>query len=38
LNSSLIGGAGVLESKGHSFITIGTERSDERCLALVFFL
>jgi hypothetical protein len=37
LNSSLIGGAGVLESKGHGFIAIGAKWSDERCLALVFF-
>jgi hypothetical protein len=37
LHSSLIGGTGVLESNGHGFIAIGAERSDERCLALVFF-
>jgi hypothetical protein len=34
----LIGGVDVLESKGHGFITIGTKRSDKRCLTLVFFL
>jgi hypothetical protein len=33
----LIGGACVLESKGHGFIAIGAKRSDERCLALIFF-
>jgi hypothetical protein len=37
LNSSLIGGASVLESKGHGFIVIGVKWSDERCLALVLF-
>jgi hypothetical protein len=37
LNSSLIGGAGVFESKGHGFIAICVESSDERCLALILF-
>jgi hypothetical protein len=38
LDSSLVSSARVIESKWHGFVAVGAERSDERCLALFFFL
>ena len=38
LDGPLIGSPGVLESEGHSCVAVCTERRNERCLDLVFFL
>ena len=38
MDSPLIGHPGVLHSKGHGGVAVRTERHDERCLDLVFFL
>jgi hypothetical protein len=38
LNSSLVGGAGVLQSERHCRIAVGAKRGDERGLLLVLFL
>jgi hypothetical protein len=38
LDSSLVGGAGVLQPKRHGRVTVGAKRGDERGLLLVFFL
>jgi hypothetical protein len=38
LDSSLVGGAGVLQPKRHGRVAVGAERGDERGLLLVFFL
>ena len=34
----MIGSPDVLESEGHSCVAVCTERRDERCLDMVFFL
>jgi hypothetical protein len=38
LDSSLVGGAGVLQPERHHHVAVGAERGDERSLVLVFFL
>jgi hypothetical protein len=38
LDSSLIGGAGVLQPEGHGRVVVCAKRGDERGLLLVFFL
>ena len=38
LNGPLIGSPSVLESEGHSFVAVCTERCNERHLYLVYFL
>ena len=38
LDGPLVGRLGVLEFEGHGGIAVCTERRDERCLDLVFFL
>jgi hypothetical protein len=38
LDSSLIGGAGILQPEGHGRVAVGAKQGDERGLLLVFFL
>jgi hypothetical protein len=38
LDSSLVGGAGILQPERHCCVAVGAERGDERGLLLVFFL
>jgi hypothetical protein len=38
LDSSLIGGVGVLQPEGHGRVAVRAKRGDERSLLLVFFL
>jgi hypothetical protein len=38
LDSSLVGGAGVLQPEGHGHVAVRAKWGDERGLLLVFFL
>jgi hypothetical protein len=38
LDSSLVGGAGILQPERHGRVVVGVERGDESVLLLVFFL
>jgi hypothetical protein len=37
MDSSLVGGTGVLQPERHCPVAVGTKRGDERGLLLVFF-